>query len=152
MPPASVVERMVLDAPQVKAACDEVARAVESEATGLAGERAFDSGQYAAGIRVLPTPGPGALVSATNKISRWTEEGTGVFGPRRQRIRPKRGKYLVFRVQESGSAPLASMSGKRRESGLIFATSVKGKPPQHVMEDASKRVAARLGLRWRDLR
>jgi hypothetical protein len=80
------------------------------------------------------------------------EEGTGVFGPHRKRIVPKRGEFLVFRVQRPGSAPLASISGQRKESGLIFARSVKGKPPQRVMEDGSRTVAERHGLRWRDNR
>jgi len=135
MPPADVIERLVLGLPQVREGCARIASEVETEATQLAYERAFDVGTYAARIRTQLTAGPGALVRAEDEKSRWIEEGTGVYGPKRRVIRPKKGKVLVFKIGDE----------------TIFAKSVKGRPASHVLRDASQRVAARHGLRWRDL-
>jgi hypothetical protein len=151
MPPAAEVERWVLTLPQVKAACDDIAGQVETEAAGLAFERAIDSGDYLHSIRrVVDFDRVGVTIAATDRKARWIESGTGIYGPQRRRITPKKGKYLVFRVRERGSSIRAGVSGRVSESGLIFARSVAGRPASHVMRDASKRVADRLGLKWTD--
>lgn len=137
---------------------DAIAVQVEIECRAVAYERAFDSGKAAASIRLLPrvgaqlrrtirwsTPDP-----AKPGLPTWLEEGTGIYGPRRTPIVPVRAKRLVFRT--TSGAPLAAMQGLRNTSGLIFAKSVRGRPASWVMRDGSRRVAERLGLRWRSLR
>jgi len=44
----------------------------------------------------------------------WVEVGTGIYGKRKQPIKPKRGKFLVWRDKKTGE--------------LIFARQVKGRP------------------------
>ncbi len=142
------IRRAVAASRPVREGCHEVAVELERTARALAAVRAFDSGDYLYGIGVVPTVGPGALVRSADGKSWWIERGTGIYGPRRTPIVPKKpGGVLVFRV--TGGAPLASMSGTRTSSGLIFAKSVKGRPASHVMEDAAKAVAAVPGRRWR---
>lgn len=147
LPSAATIERDVLDSLQVRRGCERVADEVAVEARELAARRAWDLGTYAARIRRQFSTSASQLVVAEDRKSRWLEQGTGIYGPRRTPIRPKRGKFLVFRVREAGSAPLGSMSGQLRESGLIFAREVKGRPASWVMRDAARRVAARWGLR-----
>lgn len=127
--------------------CERVADAVEQEARSIAYAEAFDSGEYAAKIDRMPTHRAGSRVVARSRISAAIEVGTGVYGPKRRPITPKRGKYLVFRIPKG--APRAAMSGSRKPGDLVFATSVKGRPATHTMERAAKSVASRRGLRWR---
>lgn len=143
LPPAAEIERQVLAMPQVAEGVHRVTVEVFSEAELLARERAFDLGDYAEGIEIVRTVGPGEIVRASDPKSEWLEEGTGIYGPERTPIRPKRGQFLVFRLGPR-SAP-----GDRP---LIFAREVRGRPASWVMRDASRNVAARLGLAWRNLR
>lgn len=136
VPPAPVVIQQVLAAPGVRAKVEALAHEIEREAVGLAKERAFDQGAYANTIRVEPTP-EGARCVAADPKSRWLEEGTGIHGPLRVPITPKKGRFLVFTVP----------SGE-----TIFARSVKGRAASWVMRDAAKAVAERHGLPFANLR
>lgn len=154
LPPAEVIEREVLALPIVRQRTDEVAHEVRREAVALAYERAHDKGEFAAGIRVEPTT-TGARVVATDRKSTWLEEGTGIYGPRRQPIRPKRAKFLVFRVDrewQGGGSPTEGFGLTKTQGQLIFARQVRGREASWVMRDAAKIVAARHGLRFRNLR
>lgn len=156
LPPAAEIERQVLAMPQIREGVAEVAQQVEFEATLLASSRAFDEGDYAAGIERVPAFGPGAIIRAQDRKSKWLEEGTGIYGPERTPIRPKRGQFLVFRLGGPGH-PKSSQrprrtSGPKRPGDLVFAREVRGRPASWVMRDASRIVAARFGLRWRNLR
>lgn len=53
-------------------------------------------------------------VGTNVRYARWLQEGTGIYGPSGEPIRPKNGKVLSF------------MLGNRR----VFAKSVKGTPPR----------------------
>lgn len=61
-----------------------------------------------------------ASVGTNIEYARHQEEGTGIYGPRKQPITPKKGKYLVFKV------------GGR----TIFAKSVKGVRPKRYFRGA----------------
>lgn len=147
----------MLSFPQVREGCERIAVEVEFEATLLAATRAFEHGDYAKAIRRRPALiGPGMLVVAEDRKSKWLEEGTGIYGPLRRPIRPVRGRFLVFRLGGPGS-PKSSQRHRRsagppRPGDLIFARQVRGRPASWVMRDASENVARRLGLRWRNLR
>lgn len=145
LPPPEEIERQVLAMPVVSEGVRRVAVEVFSEAELLARERAFDLGDYAEGMEIEQTAGPGLRVVATDEKAEWLEQGTGIYGPRRQPIRPKKGEFLVFRL-----GPESKHNSKDRP--LIFAREVKGRPASWVMRDASKRVAERLGLAWHNLR
>jgi hypothetical protein len=54
--------------------------------------------------------------------ARWVHDGTGIYGPRRMVIKPKRAKALVWRSQLHGQK-----SGKFR--GYVVVKSVKGMRP-----------------------
>lgn len=155
LPPAEVIERHVLSLPPVADGCERIAREVQREAVALAYERAHDKGEFAAGIRVEPSFGAGARVVATDRKSTWLEEGTGIYGPRRTPIRPKRAKFLVFRVDrewQGGGSPTEGFGLTKTQGRLIFAKQVRGREASWIMRDAAKVVAARHGLRFRNLR
>ena len=70
--------------------------------TGSGGARGRDSsGRYKA-------------ASERTGYALWVEVGTGIYGKRKQPIKPKRGKFLVWRDKKTGK--------------LIFARQVKGRP------------------------
>lgn len=64
-------------------------------------------------------------VEAKAKYAVWVHEGTGLYGPRHAYIRPKRGKYLVFRPKGS--------------SRVVFARRVAGMKPRPFLTEALKR-------------
>lgn len=71
-------------------------------------------------------------VSSPLDYARYQELGTGVYagkGP----IRPKKGKFLVFRPKKPGPQVRGGKGGKK---GLVFATEVKGTPPTHFLEES----------------
>jgi hypothetical protein len=76
----------------------------------------------------------------------WEEEGTGIYGPRKRPITPKKAKVLAWvatgggRTNLAGLAKRAKMGGKRSRGsgGMIFARSVKGMPGTHFMRTAFK--------------
>lgn len=156
LPPPEVIERDVLAMRTVREQAERLAEEVALEGTGLAYERAFDEGTLASNVRTVPGSGPTVTVAMTSgradkpKLAEWVEGGTGIHGPERRRITPKRGRYLVFRAK--GPNPRASMTPGRAEGDLVFAKSVRGRPASWIMRDAAMRVAARYGLRFRNLR
>lgn len=156
LPPPDVIVRDVMGMRTVREQAERLGDEVALEGTALVYERAFDEGTLAANVRVVPSAGATATVAMTSgwadkpRLAEWVEGGTGIYGPERRRITPKRGKYLVFKVAKG--APRASMSGRRTESGLVFARSVRGREASWIMRDAAMRVAARHGLRFRNLR
>lgn len=59
----------------------------------------------------------------------YIHDGTGLFGPKHAVIKPKNGKFLVFR-----SVAYGAKHGKYK--GLVFARSVKGIKPNPFLKDA----------------
>lgn len=60
-------------------------------------------------------------VSTNVKYAMFVHDGTGIYGPRGAMIRPKNGRYLVFRTKR----------GK-----LVFARQVRGMRPNPFLKDA----------------
>lgn len=59
----------------------------------------------------------------------YVHEGTGIYGPRGQPIRPKRGQYLVFEARNARTTP-------RGRGNLVFAREVRGQRPQRYLLNA----------------
>jgi hypothetical protein len=65
---------------------------------------------------------PGFRVGTSKKYGVWVHDGTGIYGPRRTPITPKRARVLVFRPK----------GGVRK----VFVKSVKGMRPNRFLADA----------------
>lgn len=63
------------------------------------------------------------------EYSLYVHEGTGIYGPRGQPIRPKRGQYLVFEGRNARTTP-------RGRGNLVFARQVRGQRPQRFLLEA----------------
>lgn len=61
----------------------------------------------------------------------YVHEGTGIYGPKGQPIKPKRGRYLVFEARNARTTP-------RGRGNLVFARQVRGQRPQRFLLDALK--------------
>lgn len=84
-----------------------------------------DTGRLRASIDTVPIKRagmPGARIGSKVKYALWVHEGTGLYGPKHARIRPKRARYLRFKPR-----------GARR---FIFRKSVKGMRPNPYLRDA----------------
>lgn len=80
-------------------------------------------------LRTIGGRGPVVRIGTNVSYSRYVHDGTGLYGPRRRKIRPKRAQALRFKGARYG------------RSGYIYAHSVKGMKPNHYLSDAL--VAAR---------
>lgn len=85
----------------------------------------IDTGQTRSSVytRMVTYRGfPAARVGSPLRKAVLIHEGTGIYGPRRQPIRPRRGMYLRFKPK-----------GARR---VVYAKSVKGMKPNPFLKDA----------------
>lgn len=139
------LERRVARLPVVREAVADVAREVAVEARDRCRLSAYDTGRLLAAIRVVPGDGPERLVRSDpgdgepERLPRWINDGTGLYGPRRTPIVPRKAPFLVFRVEPKGSAG---------PGDLVFARSVRGRPATPFMREAGASVGGRRGLRW----
>jgi hypothetical protein len=67
---------------------------------------------------------PGFRVGTGKKYGRYVHDGTGLYGPKRQLIKPKRARVLVFKSKTSGKK--------------VFVKSVRGMHPNRFLADALK--------------
>lgn len=89
--------------------------------------RRIDSGLLRSTIFVRPTVSrglPAVWVGSDLRYARWVHDGTGLYGPRHQKITPRRAKVLRFRPK-----------GSRR---YVYVRSVKGMKPNPFLADALK--------------
>jgi hypothetical protein len=92
---------------------------------GAGRPRRIDTGLLRNSVYVRPVVvagAPAARVGTVVRYARWVHDGTGVYGPRRSRIRPRHGRFLVFTPKGS----------PRR----VFVRSVKGMRPNRFLADA----------------
>jgi len=71
----------------------------------------------------------------------YVERGTGIYGPSHQPIRPKRARFLRFKVGGS------RLTGRGKGSTVIFAKSVKGRKATPFMLPGAKKALAALGFK-----
>lgn len=85
----------------------------------------IDTGQTRAsvGTRMVTYKSfPAARIGTRLRRGRWIHDGTGIYGPRRQLIRPKQAKLLRFKPKGSGR--------------VVYAKSVKGMKANPFLKDA----------------
>lgn len=96
--------------------------------SGAGHPKRVDTGHLRSSIQVqIRQFGAGrvAVRIGTNvRYARWVHDGTGLYGPRHRKIRPKRAKALRFKGARYG------------KSGYIYARSVKGMRGNAFLEDA----------------
>lgn len=123
--------RALVNSPRGGVAQDLLRRglAVETQAKrnlgGLGGPKRVDTGRLRASINTQLTERSGTLVVlvGTNvKYARWVHDGTGIYGPKGARIRPRRAKRLRFRP----------VGGTR----FVYARSVAGMRPNRFLANA----------------
>lgn len=91
-----------------------------------------DTGQTRSSVQVQPRSRAGTpfvRVGSGLKKARWIHDGTGIYGPHRQKIVPKRAQVLVFASQKFGAR-----SGKFH--GKVVVRSVKGMRPNRFLQAA----------------
>lgn len=99
---------------------------------GGTGPRRIDTGNLQRSIKAkleLHPGGQGVRVGTNARHARYVHDGTGIYGPKRQVIRPKRAKALVFRSKTYGQK-----SGSFR--GFVVVKSVKGMKPNPFLREA----------------
>jgi len=65
----------------------------------------------------LTDGGRTGILKATARHAGWVHEGTGIYGPHKQPIRPKSGKALKFTIGGGGEIP---RRGKGKKAGAVF--------------------------------
>lgn len=83
-----------------------------------------------------------AVVEAKTPYAEYVEKGTGIYGPRRQKIVPKKAKVLAWRTN-------TRLSGRARVSGSgwAFAQSVRGRKATPYLIPGAKAAVQKGGLR-----
>lgn len=93
-------------------------------AGGPSGPKRIDTGRLRTSISTglfVRDGVPVVLVGTNVYYARWVHDGTGLYGPRMQRIRPKSARVLRFR-------------GK--SGGMVYVRSTKGMRSNHFLRDA----------------
>lgn len=99
---------------------------------GGSGPKRVDTGHLRSSIKhqlVIRPIGLSVRIGTNVYYARFVHDGTGIYGPRKRVIRPKRAKALVWRSQKYGQK-----SGKFR--GFVVAKSVKGMKPNPFLAAA----------------
>jgi hypothetical protein len=123
--------RVLLTSPQRGVVQDLLRRgllvetAAKRNLAGVGGPKRIDTGRLRASINTqLASRGgtPLVLVGTNVRYGRFVHDGTGVYGPRRRPIRPRRGKFLRFRPGRRGP--------------YVYAREVKGMRPNQYLTNA----------------
>lgn len=117
----STALRALLASPRGAVARDLLRRGilVESQAKrnlsgGASGPKRIDTGRLRASIATVMVTRDGApacLVGTDVSYARFVHDGTGVHGPRHQRIRPRRAKVMRWRTRTGGYRYARSTQG-----------------------------------------
>lgn len=134
--PESEVHAYLERDPHVKLRVEEVAGEIHGTAVGLARARAYESGDYVAGIEIHDLANGKKAVVATAPHSWFVEVGTGIFGPLRRPVQAQPGRPFVFEDMANG------------ELVKIVTMQHVGRPARHVMRDAAIQAASLPGLTW----
>lgn len=129
--------RRILASPQGGLARDMLKRGlkVETQAKrnlgGLGGPKRADTGRLRSSINtqlVIRDGRPIAVVGTNVRYARWVHDGTGIYGPRHMRIRPRRRKFLRFKSARSNRYVYArSVRGMRGNPFLRNALAAAGR-------------------------
>ena len=83
------------------------------------------------------------LAGGTSRVgyARYVEEGTGLYGPRKRKITPKRAKVLAWKGGGS------RLTGQGPGAGWRFARSVKGRKATPYLLPGAQKAVQRSGIR-----
>lgn len=112
----------------------EVRRVADRTANYARGMAPVDEGPLRASIRVemrYSNREVKAWVYTPLEYGLYVHEGTGIYGPKGQPIRPRRGRYLVFEARNARTTP-------RGGGNLVFARQVRGQRPNRFLLNALK--------------
>lgn len=96
--------------------------------------------------------GPGDITDDRVEIvaraphSAFVEKGTGLYGPHKRKIVPKKSKVLAWRTGATRLTGRSRVSGGRELAGWAFAASVKGRKATPFLLPSAKKVLAGSGL------
>lgn len=99
---------------------------------GIGGPKRIDTGRLRASIAtqlVHRDGAPAVLVGTNVNYALFVHEGTGLYGPRHQLIKPKTGKVLVFPSKAHGKK-------KGKFKGRVVVRSTKGMAPNRFLANA----------------
>ncbi|MFC4328374.1 HK97 gp10 family phage protein [Streptomyces andamanensis] len=108
-----------------------VAEATRSLAVAMA---PVDNGPLRASLRVemeYSTKHVKAWVYSNLEYALYVHEGTGIYGPKGQPIRPVRAKFLRFEARNARTTP-------RGRGNIVFARQVRGARPNRFLLNALK--------------
>lgn len=136
------IEAVLRDRPQVQRACQQVVDAVRLEAQAIALGEAYDTGQYVSSMATVRERGRWRA-RARARHAAPLEGGTGIYGPKRKKIRAQPGKRFVFKTRlppplAPGRVNAAGLGGVERTLAL---TEHRGMPGRHIMQKAARSVA-----------
>lgn len=86
-------------------------------------------------IRVAPGRSVRGIVESDDEAALWVQQGTGLFGPQRRPIVPRRSRVLRWPDRRSGS-------------GFVYAESVAGQEPNPFMWRGLRRGTSLGPQRW----
>ena len=88
-----------------------------------------------------------AFVVAGVRYAVFVEKGTGIYGPKKKPIVPKRAKVLAWRTGATTLSGASRIKNGKQVAGWAFAKSVKGREATPFMEPGAKAAATKGGLR-----
>jgi phage gpG-like protein len=91
-----------------------------------------DSGGMLQSLHVSERSRSGFTLAFTKHYAKYFHGGTGIYGPTKQRIRPKRARVLAFGVRGAKGT-----KGGRGKKAFVFR-SVKGSPPRPVFPEGGR--------------
>lgn len=97
-------------------------------------------------IRGVVGPDGNAVITATARYAKWVDEGTGIYGPRGQRIYPTHARVLAWPGGVAGG-PGARLTGSPRSGtpgNMQFARSIAGMRPRHYIKRSREEIDAML--------
>jgi len=71
----------------------------------------------------------------------YVHEGTGIYGPRRRVITPRRHRFLRFEVKPGGPLRAGQRVPARGNRRVVYARFVRGTPPNRFLTDALEEVS-----------
>lgn len=77
-------------------------------------------------------------IGTSVEYARYVHDGTGIYGPKGQPIRPKRAKVLAWEGRNPRTTPkrVRRRGGQPVPTNMVFAYEVKGIPPTPFLVDA----------------
>lgn len=78
-------------------------------------------------------------VYTSKDYAEYVEEGTGVYGPKEEPIRPVRANVLAFQPHKSGD-----FADIIAQDGYVYLTESKGQKPAHMVKDSIEEIGDHL--------